>query len=166
MKNIFYLLLTALLVNACTYSGEFKAVQTDGLYTISYPDYMKPSKDVLHEEAILQYSSPYRNTYSIVLRDDKTQSFEQYQQDAVNVLKTYEQLLNPLVTDSAYFENPRSIQLKLYGIMDEENIYYWHNTYETDSYYYQVIIWTRSMDRKQRYGPDIEQTLESFKAFK
>jgi hypothetical protein len=50
--------------------------------------------------------------------------------------------------------------------MEEENIYYWHKTIESSQYYYQIIIWTRSMDRKQSYGSDIEKIIESFEAFK
>jgi hypothetical protein len=50
--------------------------------------------------------------------------------------------------------------------MDEENIYYWHKTVESPNYYYQIIVWTRSMSRKQDYGADIEKIIESFKAFK
>lgn len=158
--------MVGVLLQSCTYTGEFKEVQTDGLYTISYPDYMKPSKQTLHENAILEYNNRYRNIYSVVVRNEKELSFEAYYKENIDDLKNYELLLNPLVTDSVFTEDPKSILIELYGIMDEENIYYWHKTIESPKYYYQIIVWTRSMDRKQRYGPDIEKILESFKAFK
>lgn len=164
--TLFSILFFAVFLGACTYTGEFKEVQTDGLYTISYPDYMKPSKQTLHENAILEYNNRYRNIYSVVVRDEKELDFLDYQQKNIGDLKNYDLLLNPLVTDSVFAENPTSILIELYGIMDEENIYYWHKTIESTKYYYQIIVWTRSMDRKQRYGPDIEKMIDSFKAFK
>lgn len=166
MRILTLLIASIFILQSCSYTGEMNEAKTDGLYTISFPDYMKPSKKNLHEDAILQYDNPYRNTYAILMRNEKNISFSEYQKNALDLLKNFELLRNPLVTDSAYFENPTSIKVQLYGLMNEENIYYWHNTIESETYYYQVIVWTRSMDRKQRYGPDIEKILASFKAFK
>jgi hypothetical protein len=166
MKKLIVMLFIAAFVSACTYKGEFREIQTDGLFTLSLPDYMKPSKKDLHESAILQYSNPYRNTYAIVIRDNKDMDFAEYQQASINVLKNFELLRNPLVTDSVFNENTNSYHLKLYGLMDEEMIYYWHNAYETPEFFYQLILWTRSSDRKQRYGQDIEKAIESFRTFK
>jgi hypothetical protein len=166
MRILTLLIASIFILQSCSYTGEMKEAKTDGLYTISFPDYMKPSKKNLHEDAILQYDNPYRNTYAIIMRDEKKVSFAEYQKDALDLLKNFELLRNPLVTDSAYFENPTAIKVQLYGLMNEENIYYWHNTIESETYYYQVIVWTRSMDRKQRYGADIENIVASFKAFK
>lgn len=165
MKNLILIFFLSAIITACTYTGEFKDVNTDGLYTIAYPDYMKPSKQTLHENAILEYNNRYRNIYSVVVRDEKELDFLDYQQKNIGNLKKFDLLLNPLVTDSVFTENPTSILIELYGIMDEENIYYWHKTIESPKYYYQIIVWTRSMDRKQRYGPDIEKMIDSFKAF-
>lgn len=166
MKNLLPMIVAAMMLAACSYTGEMKEAKTDGTYTISFPDYMKPSKKNLHDDAILQYDNPYRNTYAILMRSEKNNSFAEYQKDALDLLKNFELLRNPLVTDSVYSENPQTIKIQLYGLMDEEYIYYWHNTIESENYYYQVIMWTRSSDRKQRYGPDIEKSIESFKAFK
>lgn len=161
------MLVTFSIITACTYSGEFREIETDGLYSISFPDYMNKSKETLHQNAILEYSNRFRNLYAVVVRDDKTDDdFFTYQQMQINDLKNYDLLLNPLVTDSVFKDNPKSILIELYGIMEEENIYYWHKTIESDKYFYQVILWTRSMDRKQRYGPDVEKIIDSFKAFK
>ena len=165
-RDFLFIIYMSAFLGACTYTGEFEVAETDGLYSISFPDYMNPSKQVLHENAILEYNNRYRNIYAVVVRDEKELDFIEYQQIHINDLKNYELLLNPLVTDSIFTENSPSILLELYGIMDEENIYYWHKTVESPKYFYQIIVWTRSMDRKQRYGDDINKILDSFKAFK
>lgn len=152
-------------ISSCTYKGTFEAVETNNTFEISFPDYMTKADD-LKPDAALQYSNPYRNLYTIIEKSEKNgQSFEEYQSEALNILRNYDLLENTLVTDSIYTEPEfgRQISIELYGIMQEENIYYWHNTYETDKYFYQVVTWTRSMDRKMRYGPDIEKIVASFK---
>lgn len=157
--------LFALLFSACEkYTGELIPANTEGDFLISFPDYMKEVDD-LKPNAIIQYSNSYRNIYAVVIKDTKEkESFEDYQKKGLGVLKNYNLLEMPLVTDSVYEEssNGKEIHVQLYGIMQEENIYYWHSTFESNTHYYQLVVWTRSMDRKQRYGKDIEGVIESF----
>ncbi|MGB1248758.1 MAG: hypothetical protein ACPG4Z_07715 [Chitinophagales bacterium] len=164
MKQLYFFTISLFMLAACTFNGEFREIETGNTFSMSFPDYMKPADD-LKEDAELQYSSPYRNTYAIVEKDEKNGlSFSQYQKDALDVIKDFELLKNPLVTDSIFVENEqyKAIHVQLYGLMDDENIYYWHSTYETADYFYQLAVWTRSMDRKQRYGEDIDKIIESF----
>lgn len=167
MKNLSYLFVLSaiVLLNSCAYSDEFKEINHNNQFVISLPSYLKSCND-LTENADLQYKNAYRNTYCLVrVIDKENKSFENYQQESINVIRDYEPLKNALVTDSAYRENEtfRAIDIQLYGLMDNENIYYWHSVFETDSKFYEVVGWTRSMDRKQRYGPDIEKIITSFK---
>ncbi len=163
MKIVYFILLI-FFFQACSYNNKFKKYNISNHFTISIPDYMKPCKDISNNAAV-QYKNAYRNTYCIVLQDSKDLPFIKYQQKSLSILKNYQELKKPIVTDSTYIYNDTNkyIAIQLYGIMNDENIYYWHNTYEGKKYFYQVVCWTRSMDRKQRYGEDLEHILKSFK---
>lgn len=155
----------AALLSSCGYSEEFKEVNFENQFIIAYPDYMEECDD-LTPIADLQYKNSYRNTYSIVRVEDKAdKSLLEFQKEGLDVIKNYDLLSNPLVTDSFYRESLdfTAIDVQMYGIMEDENIYYWHSAFESKGKFYEVVCWTRSMDRKQRYGADIEKIISSFK---
>lgn len=160
--KIFYLFVSISILSACAYSDEFHEVNHQNQFMIAFPDYMKSCEDF---QADLQFKNAYRNTYSIVNAEDKNgRTLAEFQKEKLGVLKTYEMLSKPLVTDSLYRvgDNYKAIDIQLYGVMDEENIYYWHSSFESDGKFYELVCWTRSMDRKQRYGPDLEKIISSF----
>lgn len=162
IKQFLSIIFLSLLLS-CGYSDEFNEVNHENTFIISFPDYMKECNDF---DADLEYKNAYRNTYSLVKVYDKNgYSLEEFQKKTLGVLKSYEPLTKPLVTDSIYRENETftAIDIELYGTMDGENIYYWHSTFESDGKFYEVVCWTRSMDRKQRYGADLAQIIASFK---
>lgn len=163
--NFKFLIFSLILLSACAYSEEFNEINHNNEFLIAYPDYMEATDDLL-STAKLQYKNAYRNTYSIVTVEDKNnRNFEDYQRAALNIIKNDVLISKPLVTDSIYrnADNFNAIDIQLYGVMKEENIYYWHSVFETESKFYTVVCWTRSMDRQQRYGPDFIKTIESFK---
>lgn len=164
MKNSLVILFFTTMVLGCSYQKEPKEVKTDN-FEISFPGYMESTDDLL-EGADLQYKNAYRNIYSIVkVKDKGNKTFKQFQQETVNVIKNFELLESPVVIDSFFRkkDNFTAIDIQLYGIMNKENIYYWHSVFETPTKYYELAIWTRTMDRKQRYGEDIAKIVESFK---
>ncbi|MCB9226367.1 MAG: hypothetical protein H6578_04275 [Chitinophagales bacterium] len=164
MKNSLIAVFLIALLSACSYSEKPKEVKTE-MFEVSYPGYMKSTDDLL-EGADLQYKNAYRNIYSIVKVSDKgTQTFEDFQKKTVDVIRNFQLLEKPVVTDSVYRENDnfKAIDLQIYGIMNNENIYYWHSVFETKDKFYELAVWTRTMDRKQRYGEDIAKIIESFK---
>lgn len=161
--NHFLGLLTFSLLLSCGYSDEFNEVNHNNEFLISYPDYMDECNDF---QADLEYKNAYRNTYGLVKVYDKNgQTLEEFQQKTLGTLKTYEPLNKALVTDSFFRENEnfKAIDVQLYGTMDGENVYYWHSAFESKGKFFEVVCWTRSMDRKQRYGPDLEKVIASFK---
>ena len=159
MNKILAILLLTTVLSCNSYTGEFRDIKKN-TFTISLPDWIEETDD-LAPHALYQFKSKYRNTYGIIVKDDKNKFFEDYQKDAVNVLKNYESLTNLLVTDSTY--NKNKISLELLGDLESEKIFYWHNTYESENNFYQLVLWTRSYDRKQKYGPVIEEIIASFK---
>lgn len=162
MKNNSLIFLFALLLlTACGgYTGKMRTIDQK-TFEIQLPDWLEETND-LAPHAIFQFKSMYRNTYGIVVKNAKdNKSFEQYQQESVNVLRNFNELTNVLVTDSVY--KPKQIALELMGDIESEKIFYWHNTYQDTDNYYQLVLWTRSYDRKQKYEPIIKDIIASFK---
>jgi hypothetical protein len=161
--NQFFIILSFAIVSSCAYSDEPVEMNHENQFMISIPDYMKSCDDF---DADLEYKNAYRNTYTIVNVFDKAgKTLEQFQRETLTLLKSYEPLTKPLITDSIYrdLESFQAIDVELYGTMNGENIYYWHSAFEGKENFYEVVCWTRSMDRKQRYGPDLAQIILSFK---
>ena len=165
MRLINIILFIPLIVglHSCGYSEEFNEVNHNNEFIISFPDYMEDCNDF---SADLGSKNSYRNTYAFVkVYEKEGQSLAQFHESVLNILKTYELLKDPLVTDSVYRQgvNFTAIDIELYGVMEDENIYYWHSAFESDDKFFEVVCWTRSMDRKQRYGSDLEKIITGFK---
>jgi hypothetical protein len=161
--KILLLVVVASSLHSCGYSDEFKEINHDEQFVISFPDYMESCEDF---GADVNYKNSYRNTYSLVnVYDKEGRTLQEFQKEVLGLLKGYELLNDPLITDSVYRETDSfsAIDVQLYGIMDNQNIYYWHSAFESEGQFFEVVCWTRSMDRKQRYGPDLEKVLASFK---
>lgn len=163
MKQTFFvaIVIMILILSSCGgYTGEFREIENDHI-EISLPDWLLETSD-LAPHAYYQFKSKYRNTYGIVVREAKeNKTLVEYQQEGIGVLRNFKELTNLLVTDSVKTAN--SIKLELMGDMDSEKIFYWHNTYESKNNYYQLVVWTRSYDRKQKYSDVIEKVVASFK---
>lgn len=161
--NFYFIIILAAALSACGYSEEFNEFNHENTFLISFPDYMKECDDF---QADLELKNSYRNTYGFVkVYEKEGRTLEEFQHQMLGVLKGYELLNDVLVTDSVYrdTEDFQSIDIELYGLMQDENIYYWHSCFESAGKFYEVVCWTRSMDRKQRYGPDLEKVIMSFK---
>lgn len=159
--RLFSIIVALIFISSCSsFTGELRTLTTPD-YEIALPDWLEETND-LAPHAHFQFKSAYRNTYGIIVKEAKTDTaFNQYQQKSVNVLRNFKEMTNLLVTDSSYSKN--YIALELMGDIESEKVFYWHNTYQTDTHYYQLVIWTRSYDRKQKYTPVIEDIITSFK---
>jgi len=153
IKLIIILLFTVTIFACNNFTGEFRDIQKEE-YTISLPDWLEETED-LAEHAHFQFKSMYRNTYGIIIKDNKDKSFKEYQKESINVLRNFKEITNLLVIDSSFSNN--KISMELLGDIDSEKIFYWHNTYETETQYYQLVLWTRSFDRKQKYEDVIKK---------
>lgn len=159
--SLFILVTISVLFSACkNFTGEIRTVEKPE-FEISLPDWLEETND-LAPHALYQFKSMYRNTYGIIVKQPKeTKTFESYHQEAVGVLKNFDEMKNFFVTDSIFQNN--TYQMQFMGDLDAEKVFYWHNTYETSDAYYQLVLWTRSYDRKQKYTPIIEEIMSSFK---
>ncbi len=160
-QSYYILFILFILSSACSsgYTGEFRDIKVETI-KISLPDWLEKT-DGLAPHAFYQFKSRYRNTYGIIVKTPKgDKTFKEYQKESVAVLRNFNELTNVLVTDSVFENN--IYHLELMGDMQSEKIFYWHNTYETNKNYYQLVLWTRSYDRKEKYGPVIEKIIASF----
>lgn len=162
--HLIIVVLFGVLISACNnYTGEIRTISTDD-FEIKLPDWLEEADD-LAPHALYQFKSRYRNTYGIIVKNAKEEkSFQTYQQESIAVLRNFNELTNLMVTDSSFANN--TFHLELMGDIENEKVFYWHNTYETAENYYQLVVWTRSFDRKQKYSEVIEEVLKSFIAKK
>lgn len=148
-----------LILGCKNYTGEIRTVSTND-FDINLPDWLEETDD-LAPHALYQFKSRYRNTYGIIVKSAKEgKSFENYQQESIAVLRNFNELTNLLVTDSSFVNNIYHIELM--GDIENEKVFYWHSTYETADSYYQLVLWTRSFDRKQKYSETINEVIKSF----
>ncbi|MGB0885077.1 MAG: hypothetical protein ACPGR5_01485 [Chitinophagales bacterium] len=161
MKKVFYIFIMILFFSACkNFTGEVRTIEKDS-FEIELPDWLEETND-LAPHAHYQFKSRYRNTYGIIVKTPKeNKSFVDYQKEGVGVIRNFNEITNLFVTDSVYENNVYALQLM--GDIDSEKVFYWHNTYESSNNYYQLVLWTRSYDRKQKYTPVIEKVINSFK---
>jgi hypothetical protein len=161
--NIILFIPLILGLQSCGYSEEFNEINHNNEFIISFPDYMENCDDF---SADIGYKNSYRNTYALVkVYEKEGKSLAQFHESVLSTLKSYELLKDPLVTDSVSRQgvNYKAIDIELYGVMENENIYYWHSAFESEEKFFEVVCWTRSMDRKQRYGADLEKIITGFK---
>lgn len=160
-NKLVILVFLSLILTACkNFTGEVRLIEKPE-FEISLPDWIEETND-LAPHALYQFKSRYRNTYGIIVKEAKDEkSFETFQQEAIAVLRNFDELTNLMVTDSVFSEEV--YQMQFMGDIESEKVFYWHNTYETSDAYYELVLWTRSYDRKQKYTPIIEDIISSFK---
>jgi hypothetical protein len=129
---------------------------------MTVPDYLSKT-DELRPGAEFQYRNRFRNLYAVVFSEKKDKDFATFYAEQTGIIK--KALEKPMVNDSIIVEIPgaRGVHTEIAGKMQGEMIYYSILTLEAKDKYYQSCIWTRSEDRKLKYGKDIERILLSFK---
>jgi hypothetical protein len=163
--SLILIALSGLILSSCKYSYKDETISVKNEFMMTVPDYLSPA-DNLKPGADFQYSNRFRNMYVVVFSDKKDKDFQTYYNEQTAILK--KSLDKPMVTDSLPVQIPgaRGVHTELAGRMQGEMIYYSIQTFETAGKFYQECIWTRSEDRKLKYGKDIERILASFKLAK
>ncbi len=154
--------ISGLALFSCKYSYKDETIKVKNEFTMTVPDYLKEAEN-LKPGADFQYSNRYRNMYVVVFSDKKDKEFTSYYNEQISIIK--KALDKPMVNDSLPVTIPgaKGVHTEIAGRMKDEMIYYSVLTLETKDKFYQECIWTRSEDRKLKYGKDIERILMSFK---
>lgn len=152
----------SLILYSCKYAYKDELITVNNQFTMSVPDYLSKA-DNLKPGADFQYSNRFRNMYVVVFSNKKDKDFQAFYNEQIDVIKKV--LDKPTVNDSLPVSIPGAagVHTEIAGKMQGEMIYYSMQTFETKDKFYQECIWTRSEDRKLKYGKDIQRILSSFK---
>jgi len=157
--------------------SEYKEITVDPIYKLSVPNYMKEMKS-LNDEASLQYANIYKETYTVVIHENK-QDFVNYfkelneYDDEISVIENYSQ------AQTKFFEANVDInkmdaygltkingynarQIKMKGTVEGQNIGYIVGYFEGKEHLYLVMNWTL-LDRLDKYENTFESINNSFK---
>lgn len=163
MKLKYWMMLVmAVTMASCKYSEELQEQEVPGRFKISVTDYLG-KVDNLHPEAVIQYSSPYRTVYLMVLDTAKAGiSLAEYGEIAASRLAVSLKDSTVDVIDSLSISGAPTIGYEVEGVITDEGVWYYLAVVEGKEHYYQVLGWTLSR-RKQKYSKDIEAMVQSFK---
>lgn len=162
--------------------SSFKEAKIDNRYSMKLPDYMS-STTTLNDDASLQYQNIIKETYMIVIDEDKQEfvdalnSIGSYDSTA-SILKNYSKFQAETIKESASEKsNESSKGLKINGFDAEivefegkipevpSSVYYMLTFIESADRLYMVMAWT-FVDRKDKYKPDFEAAVKSFTELK
>lgn len=122
-------------------------VSTDGAMQLTLPNGWQPEK-ALHDEAQLQAYDPKKETFAIVLAEDRAKlpadlTLEKHSDLTRGVLVG--NLTDPEVTQPTPLirvgDYP-AIQYKIAGKIQGLDVVYLHTTVETDDRFHQILVWT------------------------
>lgn len=156
---------------------EFNDININDLYTIKIPKYMKEMKS-LHEEASLKYANIFKETYTIVLDEDKQEfidaflSYEMYD-ETKTPLENYEEIQSNNFRESIdeaeiiligkkNINNRTAKQYLVKGKVDGIKIEYIITYIEGDKNMYLLMSWTLDY-RMKKYIDTFKFTHNSFK---
>ena len=136
---------------------EFNIITSDSLFTLNLPSYMKEMGN-LYPDASLQYANIYKDTYTIVIYENKAEftsifkDFGDYN-DEVDGAENYMDFQKSYITES--LKNPKiesyglsklnglpARQVKIFGAMDGIDVAYLSTTLEGENNLFLIMSWT------------------------
>lgn len=153
-----------LALSGCSeYTGELTYVSRDGV-SIGVPDYMSETSD-LHPDAVLQFSSSYRNMYLLVLRSSADGSFADHNRSALAELLDAEVFDEAHVADSLVVDHDGfdALQFEVLAYEGPHPVYTMGRTIDAGDTHYRVLVWTRAAYRRQAFGEDMKAILASIR---
>ncbi len=157
--------------------SDFKQISVEHIYKLSIPNYMKEMKS-LNDEASLQYANIYKETYTVVIHENK-QDFVNYfkelneYDDEISVIENYSQAQTKFFeanvdinkTDTyglTKINGYNARQIKMKGKTEGQDIGYIVGYIEGKEHLYMVMNWTL-VDRLNKYENTFESVNNSFK---
>jgi len=171
MKKVLLLGFLSILFISCNSKTEYQTVKIKNRYSLDLPEYMGEAKD-LNTEASLQYQNTFRELYTIVLDEPKT--------DFPNPQEVNLEDFTGIVRENleSNLENPifsttrdtviNGLKAKLFSLSDDSegvSIYYQFAYIESKNHFYQILTWTLE-NRKDQYVTDMDKIIASFKETK
>jgi hypothetical protein len=155
---------------------ELKAININEEYTISVPEYMTEMKS-LNEEASLGYANLFKETYIIVLDEDKDEFISAFKDveiynDSLTPLQNYSDFQLESFKENIVATNLKSLVSKIKKLPSEmhefngdaegNDIAYLVSFIESDKKMYMIMSWTLK-DRYNKYKETFKLTHSTFK---
>lgn len=186
---IFCLLGILFIPTSCTYlqpnkeevlslESDFKKVRIDGKYQLSIPNYMRKT-DQLNDEASLQYNNPYKETYTIVIDENKEQFLtaikeSQWADSLGTPIEIYRKLQMSLLGQGIAMTSVENLEVEKIGPLNakrtqfegkiegvDEKIKYLITFIEGRGDLYMIMSWTLN-DFSKKYLRTYHQIADSF----
>ncbi|PIA77574.1 hypothetical protein BFR04_09035 [Gaetbulibacter sp. 4G1] len=193
-KTIFFLIVLALTTSSCiemlqkageglnstpatTSESNYKTVGIDSLFEIDIPIYMKPLPE-LNPEAILQYANIYKETYFVVITENKEEYIDLFKRygefdNKLPVIENYKNAQKALFIESidnariqeyglANINDYPARQIKIIGEVDGIKAAYIVAFIEGESDIFMLMNWTTD-NRLTKFENSFEYINASFK---
>lgn len=159
--------------------ADLNHVQINNEYSISLPKYMKAAKN-LNDEASLQYQNVFKETYVIVIDEDKQEFIDTFKEldvydSALSVIENYRDAQVRSMTENMTVKsegkpislkiNSRDAQsIQIDGSIEgvKGDIAYFLTFVEGDSKVYMIMGWTLA-NRKEKYSKTFDTMARTFK---
>lgn len=153
------------LLTSCWYSKEMQELKIDNRFAIKVAGYMSPSSK-LHPNPDIQYENRYRTVYLLVLDTVKLPgtTLDSYTQNEIKLLTSTSKqkaMVTPIDSVTTVSSMPAKRNQMVINLTGED-VYFDMLTVEAKDRYYQVLGWTLQR-RKDKYGPDIDSMVTSFR---
>jgi len=160
------LLLVLFAANSCL-AQQFQEKAIGHVYYVSLPDYMVKATD-LNEVASLQYQNTAKETYVIVIEDNKAE-LEAAGMGFAGALDFYNSFANDFLADAKVEEKVKEVQISgakavqssALKKFDNMKVFYLVTVIETPTHYYKMLAWTMEQYRKD-YEADFKKIAASF----
>lgn len=152
------------------YSQNFTSQKGGNCFSLEIPNYMTKTFE-LNDNATLQYRNTAKETYVVVLDDDKTELqslglvFETPKVFLEDFVSTYQiEASNRVVSEIKEFEsnNNKQAQLEMSFSTEEIDFYMLVTTVESSGYFYNILCWTL-LEFKDKFKDDFKTISMSLK---
>lgn len=168
--SLAYLTLALLFVSCDKQADDHVLVQVNKDYCVELPTFLKPVND-LHELSACQYGNDEKELYFVLLNVSKQEisqngwnmDLEQYFNN-VAAQPFAENISNGMISDPVKKEINQlpALTAEITGEVNGSQAYYKLAVIETESDFYQLLVWTRA-DKKDEHSQEMEKILGTFK---
>jgi len=160
-------LLLSLFASAVCLAQQFQEKTIGHVYYVSLPDYLVKTTE-LNDAATLQYQNTAKETYVIVIEDEKA-ALEAAGMGFTGAMDFYDSFAKDFLADAKVEEKVKEIQIS--GVkavqssatkkFDDIKVFYLVTVIETPTHYYKMLSWTMEQYRKD-YEADFKKIAASF----
>jgi hypothetical protein len=165
MKQLFWAVLVGMaLASGCSYPEGYKLINEKDKFSIEVAGYLTKTRD-LSTNPSLQYHNRFRTVYLLVDDVHKSttkETFEEYHKRNIDGFKKRFGNITITVLPDTLLNGHKALLEEIRLKTDNEYVWYYLATVETEEYYYQICSWTIEK-RKEKYEKDIRHMVNSFK---